>query len=645
MDENRDYSPIAAARPSFDRLGAFCSMAAAIAMLLSACQIEKKPEPEKQAEAKPASLCHTEMVAMRDGAKLATDIYQPDATGKHPVVITRTPYGAQPFFGAPGSGCSSKIAPLQLDVYVRGGYVAISQDVRGTSRSEGVFRPLLQERDDGYDLVEWAATQPWSDGHVSMVGGSYPGATQWQAAIAKPPHLTAIEPAITGADYHDDFTFRNGVFDRLQGLSWAWMLMVPDQMARDLKSHGASEADVAAKLAAWTAETDAGLAGHWLAHLPMTDLPADFQKYAPFYDRWLRHPYYDDLWRGLDVGLHASDVAVPALIAGAWYDLFATGTIDSYRAMRDRGGTPATRDGTMLTMSWGGHAALGKPLPGQIDWGPDPSDKTLPKRFLDHYVRGVDNGIEKEPRVQVVVLMPPDQGSQGSSFLFKTTDFPIPGSRSERFFLASGGHANTSGGDGLLVRDSSRGPADRFAYDPNDPVPTRGGNVGGQLGHGGALDQSDIEKRKDVLVYKSAPLAEDMAVIGPVSLSFWARSSAKDTDFTAKLVDVHPDGKPYNVVDRIVRARLRRGSNQPPELIQPGRAYAYTLTLGSTATIFRKGHRVLLEISSSNFPHYARNLNTGLSNEETAKIEIAHQTILHDKAHGSYIDLPVAPIP
>ena len=583
-------------------------------------------------------VCRAEMVAMRDGVRLSTDIIVPATSGAHPVVILRNPYDRTP------GGCESEFARRQLDPYVRDGYVAVAQDVRGTNRSEGNFAPFVQEQNDGYDTVEWAAAQPWSDGHVSMIGGSYLGVTQWQAALTQPLHLVAIAPAITAADYHDDWTYRNGVFDPMFNLAWAAQAFVPDQMARSLRAQGVSEPEIDAKLAAWKQEVADNLTTHWLEHLPLdSGVNQTLAQYAPFYFEWLKHPVYDAFWANIDVSRHYKDISAPAMISGAWYDLFAVGTIDAYWGMRDKGGSQAARKGTMLTMSWGGHAALDEPVPGEITWGPDPSDQTLAKRFIDHYARGVENGVENEPRVQLTVLVPPDRGTTGGSFLFKTTDFPAPETRWTRFYLASGGNANTRSGDGVLAAAQSRGAEDRFTYDPAHPVPTRGGNEGGFGQPGGAFDQSGIESRQDVLVYQSAPLADDMAVIGPVTASFWAATSAQDTDFTAKLVDVHPDGFAHNVVDRIIRASLRRGSNRPPEPIQPGHAYPYTLDLGATATIFRKGHRVLLEISSSNFPHYARNLNTGRSNEDTAQMITARQTILHDERHPSYVELPVVP--
>lgn len=260
--------------------------------------------------------------------------------------------------------------------------------------------------------------------------------------------------------------------------------------------------------------------------------------------------------------------------------------------------------------------------------------------------KGIDTGIAGEPAVRLFVMVPPDTGTVGSGFWVTGEEYPLPGTQFTTFNLRGGGNANTRPGDGVL--DASQppaGPADQFVYDPRDPVPTTGGNMCciNNLLASGAFDQADVEMRSDVLVYASAPLADDLTVIGPVTAKLWASSAALDTDFTAKLVDVHLDGFAHNVLDRVVRARYRAGSKLPPSLIAPGRAYEYTIELGNTATVFKAGHRIRLEISSSNFPHYDRNPNTGHPVGQDARLESATQTILHDAAHPSYLELPVVP--
>jgi hypothetical protein len=363
---------------------------------------------------------------------------------------------------------------------------------------------------------------------------------------------------------------------------------------------------------------------------------------APFNWDWYSHPEYDTYWEAIDPLHHMDEVKVPAQISGGWYDLFTVGTIDSYRGMRTSAGTKAAREGTTLSMDCCGHSLPYQGVPGQINWGPNRTDAGLTLRFLDYHLKGVDNGFAELPRVQLTVLVPPDEGAQGDNFILQADEYPVPGTKFERYYLGSGGNANTRMGDGVLAASGISGAGfDNFIYDPLNPVPTAGGADAEATGGQAAVDQSTIELRRDVLVYTSDVLSSTKEVIGPVSVHFWARTSARDTDFTAKLVDVHPDGYAHNVVDRIVRARYREGSKLPPKLITPGTIYEYELRLGDTATEFRPGHRIRLEISSSNFPHYARNLNTGLSNEDTDRTVAAAQRIFHEDQRASYLVLPV----
>jgi putative CocE/NonD family hydrolase len=340
-------------------------------------------------------------------------------------------------------------------------------------------------------------------------------------------------------------------------------------------------------------------------------------------------------------------VKVPALINSAWYDIFQVGAFRNFDGMRERGGTDAARRGTKLIVGAYGHAGdSGTPTFGS-DGGRGallPVADQLP--FFDRYLKGMNNGWENTPSVQLYVLVPPDSGNTGSGFWLTGASYPLPGTQTANLYLASRGHANTSGGDGQLVgAPAEHGPADRFDYDPANPVPTTGGNMccNAVLLADGAQDQTRVEMRNDVLVYSTAPLAADVAVIGPVEVKLWARSSAPDTDFTAKLVDVHLDGVSHNVLDRVVRASLRAGSRLPPSNIEPGEAIEYTIPLGNAGTIFKKGHLMRLEISSSNFPHYARNLNTGKNSNFTSDTAVARQTILHDEDHPSRLVLSVAP--
>lgn len=582
--------------------------------------------------------CETVRVPMRDGTLLTTDIYRPPLPGRYPVILLRTPYGLRL-----GQGCFEPGLSAGMAFWAEHGYVAVSQDARGTFRSEGSFRPIFQEQNDGYDAIEWAAAQPWSTGQVATTGSSYMGVTQWQAALTTPPHLEAIAPGQTATDYHDHWTYVNGVFDLWFGQSWPLAFFAPDAYRREQIADGMA-LDAAREAAmAYLADGQQKIAGEWVRQVPLSSVAA-FRQHAPYYYEWLEHPDYDDYWAAVDVEAQWDKVTVPALVSGAWGDLFHIGSVRAFSGLRDHGGSEEARHGTRLVMTGGG----GHGREGAITFGGvgniDLRDMQL--RFYDHHLKGIDNGLDREPRVQLFVQVPPDSGAEGSGFWATDETFPLTGTETVRLHLGSGGRANTRWGDGTLsLNGVSVGPDDTFVYDPRDPVPSLGGGLCcltlGFYFRSGAQDQSTIELRDDVLVYTSDPLEQDLPVVGQVAVTLWATSTARDTDFTAKLVDVHPDGFAQDVLNRIVRARFRDGSKQPPSLIQPGRAYEYQIDLGYTANVFRAGHRVRLDVSSSKFPHLARNHNTGEDPADDARFEVATQTIHHDSDHPSFVELSV----
>jgi putative CocE/NonD family hydrolase len=593
----------------------------------------------------PGVVCEDIFVPMRDGTLLATSKYSPQTPGKYPVIIIRDPY-TRGFGGGCFSGIGGGALGPALPDFAQHGYVGLAQQVRGTNQSQGPFREMVQEAQDGYDAIEWAAAQPWSTGKIGTTSGSYLGLTQWQPAIHTPPHLAAICPQITASDYHDNWTYVNAVFDLWFGMSWppGW---VSDQLIRGLQAIGAPQAEIDQLVATWNTNVNDNLANKWVWQLPLTGFDK-FTVFAPFFYDWIDHPTYDEFWARLDVETRWDQVKVPALITTAWYDIFQVGAFRNYQGMRHEGGTREARRGTKIIVGAYGHAGdSGFPTFGMDPLGfgsPTVFDAQLP--FFDHYLKGIDNGYEDEPPVQLYVLMPPDTGNVGSGFMMPADSYPLPDTSWVRLFLASGGNANSSKGDGQLVDDEPRHQGtnpDRFDYDPTNPVPTTGGNMccNNILLANGAQDQTQVEQRGDVLVYTSPPLEKDTPVVGPVEVRLWAQSSARDTDFTAKLVDVHLDGVTHNVLDRIVRARYRQGSKLPPSLITPGETYEYRIPLGNAGTIFKTGHRIRLEISSSSFPHYDRNLNTGDVNEWSAGTQVAHQTVLHDRKHPSNLLLPI----
>ncbi len=614
-------------------------LARAAAPLQPASAVQSAPVPIDSATVEKDGIrCHSEMVAMRDGTMLATDIYMPPSPGPHPVILQRTPYGH-----TLGHGCFANTSG-QMAFWAQNGYVGITQDVRGTFRSHGTFQPFVQEQADGYDAVEWSAKQPWSNGKVGMAGSSYFGVTQWQAALTAPPHLLAIAPAVTSTDYHDHWTYVNGVFDLWFGQTWPLAFFAPDQYRRHAIARGMSLEDSRRAADEYLAESKKKIFTDWAPQLPLAGF-REYRTLAPYYYDWLAHPAYDDYWAKIDVERQFGAIKVPAFITGGWYDLFSIGTVRSFEGMRQRGGSNLARNGTMLIMQ--GTGAHGGP--GVIEPSPDNNAvdlRTLQLRFYDRHVKGIDNGIDREPRVRLFVMVTPDAGRQSGGFWVNGDSFPPKGTGKVQFNLRSRGRANTRMGDGMLDPDRpSDGPEDSFTYDPMKPVPTLGGGLCcvtlGSYFPSGAQDQSELEMRDDVLVYTSAPLTNDLAVVGPVKLKFWAKSSARDTDFTAKLVDVHPDGFAQNLLDRIVRARFRKGSKTAPSLIRPGVPYEYEIEMGYTGAQIRAGHRIRIDISSSNFPHYARNPNTGADPAQDGDVVVAKQAILHDRAHPAYLELSV----
>ena len=586
--------------------------------------------------------CTVEQAPMRDGVKLATEVYLPAGNGRFPVILQRTPYNRRA--PNPGSNCDSATGRY----FAERGYVMLNQDTRGRYRSEGEFDAMRQEARDGYDAVEWAAVQSWSNGKVGMIGGSYVGLTQWQAAIEQPPHLVAIAPHYSSSDYHHGWTYQGGALDLWFALSWTWQTLAPDTLQRRLEAAGMPSAQVREEVAAFVTQGREELLDDWLWRVPLKDFPA-FRRngnLAPYFDEWLARPSYDDYWATLDVETKYPRIQVPALVTGGWYDVFQEGTIRNFLGMRSMGGSEAARNGTKLIIRALCHACPADTTAGEIDFGPD---NTLDlnatwARWFDYWLKGIDNGIQNEPPVRLFVMVPPDDGTVGSGFWITADQFPLPDAVETRFYFRSDRNANSAAGGGVLTADGPGGLPDEYIYDPRNPVPTVGGNMccANDLLASGAFDQRVVERRDDVLVYTTPPLEEDLVVIGPVRVELWATSSAPDTDFTAKLVDVHVDGYVQNVSEGIIRARYRN-SNEELSWITPGAVHDYTIDLGYTATVFRRGHRIRLEVSSSNFPHFDRNPNTAHPFGRDGQLQKATQRVLHDLAHPSQLILHGAP--
>jgi len=549
-------------------------------------------------------------VRMRDGVMLVADIYRPNAPGRFPVLLQRTPYNRQD----PGTGI----------FLASHGYVVVLQDTRGRYASEGEFYPFRYESQDGYDTVEWAAALDCSDGKVGMFGGSYVGATQMLAAAAAPPHLVAIFPYVTASEYYDGWTYQSGALMQWFASSWTTGL-AEDTLRR--------KARALAQPAQWVQLLP--IESYRLVAFP------GVAELAPYYRDWVEHERSDDYWRQWKVSDRYGKMAVKALHAGGWHDIFLKGSIGNYIRMRKEAPTAEAREGQRLLVGPWAHADTSpEGKIGDVTFGKsavtDMSRTIL--NWSDYALKGQANEYATGAPVRIFIM--------GENAWRDEQEFPLARTRATRFFLKSDRGARTSAGDGLLAADLPReSPADTFVNDPQNAVPTIGGRLCcGQALPPGPFDQRPLESRQDVLVFSTPPLDKDIEVTGFVSLDLYAASSAVDTDFTAILADVEPTGYARFLTDGVVRARYRN-STEKAERIEPGRIYKYTIDLWATANLFKAGHRIRLYVSSSNFPRFNRNLNTGEANLGATRMEKASQSVYHDPAHPSALVLPVIPRP
>lgn len=563
------------------------------------------------AQAYVVTIEHNAPAAMRDGTKLRADIYRPKAEGKFPVLLVRTPYDKtnEMEFGARAAAR---------------GYVVVAQDVRGRYQSEGEWYPFKNESQDGYDTVEWAAALPYANGKVGMYGGSYVGATQFLAAIAKPPHLAGICPNVTASNYHDGWTYQGGAFEQWFNESWTTQL-AENTMNRRV---AAGQNPVS-----WTQKLP-------LTAYPILEAPPSVGV-APYFTDWLAHPNYDEYWKRWSIEDHYAQIQVPVFSLGAWYDIFLGGTLRNYARLKKEAGTEQARRGQKLMVYVGGHAGgPDQKKVGAVDFGEKlPFDfNEVVLSWYDSLLKGQTNAASTEKPVKIFVM--------GRNEWREEDDWPLARAKSTKYYLHSAGSANTASGDGTLsTAVPGAEKADQFTYDPSDAVPTLGGPLccGPPLPSGiGPQDQSKAEARSDVLVFTTPALSRDLEVTGPVSLELFVSSSAPDTDFTGKLADVWPNGFAQNLTEGILRLRYRN-SQEKPEIAKPGETYRVIVDLWATSNVFLAGHKLRLELSSSNFPRFDRNLNTGEEQASGTRMSKAINVIYHDKAHPSALVLPLVP--
>ena len=617
-------------------------------LCLVALVIFLAPIPARQETASDQSHYITErnvMVPMRDGVRLATDLYWPARDGirlegKFPAIMERTPYNKD--------GAASSWAAY----YASRGYVCIAQDTRGRYNSEGVWHMMTDDVQDGHDTASWIIKQTWSDGSFATVGTSYPGGTQHALATSNPPGLRAMVPvdAVANAGY---FGMRNGGAFELRFMNWIFTIGAPNgsRASRDPATRAVLE-DTGKNIRAY------------LESLPlrreMTPL-----RLAPEYEEWLVyamcHGANDSYWKqkGFDVvDQVASYKDVPVYFVGGWYDSWGRQTTTSYEALA------ASKKGPVkLIMGPWIHGMHTRSAHGQVDFGATAAINGLEfrLRWFDRWLKNIQNGVENEPPVKIFIMgggteEKTEDGLHMHGGMWRDEkEWPLSRTDWKPYYLHH---------DGSL---SPRKPAElrsssTYDFDPRNPVPTIGGNVSSGTGImlQGAWDQRcgnhiwnctdtlPLSVRRDVVVFRTPPLVQDMEVTGPIDVKVWASSSAPDTDFTAKLIDVHPPTRDFpagidmNIEDGIIRARFRN-STEREELMTPGTVYEFTIKLYPTSNVFKAGHQIRLDISSSSFPRFDVNPNTGEPLNMHRRMQKATNTIYHDRAHPSHVVLPVIP--
>jgi putative CocE/NonD family hydrolase len=548
---------------------------------------------------------------MRDGTVVRSDVYRPAGPGRYPVLLGRTTYGKRDW--------GRWIEPERT---AAAGYAVVVNDMRGQFASDGELDPFRHDVADGFDVVEWCAAQPWSNGRVGMYGSSACGFSQLQAAAARPPHLRAIAPMQTWTAFGRGCVYDPGGAFSMYTQEWALIIAAGDPARRIGTGPEATERHQA------IAEARHAI-GSLHARLPIGELAPLPRELAPWYDAWLEQPDHDGWWADRDVTAALPGLALPGLHLVGWYDRFCRSTVANYVAMAAAGAPQK-----LVIGPWP-HGVPVNVASGDRHVGPRGwvDARALVLRWYDRWLRDEPNSIEDEPPVRLYVL--------GQDAWRDVAAWPLPGTVPKPYYLRSGGAANSRSGDGVLspAVPAADEPADRYVYDPADPTPSVPGRLARPFG---SVDQGPIEDRPDVLVFSTPPLQADVDVIGPVEARLFAATSAVDTDWLVKLVDVAPDGRVDRLCEGMIRARYRE-SQAAPRLLEPDRVHEYRIDLGPIGNRFRAGHQIRVEVASASFPQFDRNMNTGgVARTETSGIP-AVQTILHDAEHPSHVVLPIVP--
>jgi len=555
---------------------------------------------------------------MRDGTILRGHLYLPTGDGPFPALVERVAYELESRCSAVGS------------YYAGRGYAVVGQNVRGALTSEGVFQPFVDDawgvNRDGHDTIEWIASQPWCDGNVGMLDGSYSGFTQYYALPTRPPHLRACYVREGGNDFYHDWSYNGGAF-RL-----AWLvenaLGSPDAFVQHGADWNALE-PIKRRLASARDEIE-----QWYRHLPLQSVPP-LEGVDRSYLQMLAHPDDGPHWWPLCLSLQLDEIDTPVLHLGGWFDIFCQGTLRGFAGIRQHGRSAFCRANQRLIIGpWiHGPGNVGRRDVGELDFGPQAAFDLFGHRlrWYDHWLKGMDTGIMDEPVIQVFLM--------GSNQWLALDDWPPPAAYTEVYLREGAGPSDASLNGGRLSVEPPAAfePPDRYAYDPEDPVPSL--LLGFELG---PRDHAPVEG--SMLTYTSDVLSEDLPVVGPIKAVLHASSSAPDTDWVVRLCDVWPDGRAMSVCDGILRARYRNGFHRP-ERLTPDRIYQFTVELGSTAQLFARGHRIRVEVTSSDFPRHDRNLNTGGPLGQETAGQVAHNVVFHDAEHRSHLLLPIYPSP
>jgi hypothetical protein len=608
----------------------------------------QRPRPgmlETPGPRNPVRVEYAVWIPMRDGVRLSTDLYFPvlaDSAGDRrlPVVAIRTPYNKR------------RSADRDAAMFFAGqGFVAAVQDFRGRFESEGRYRFNRFHRSDGYDTIEWLATRPWSNGKVGTYGCSYVGEVQLYQAPSLPPHLAAMIPQAAasmvgsaGGYFHNAQDLGSGAWGL--GLVFPWWFEYGQQVFYRPPAE-ASQAELSrySRFFRTGPELPAIDYASLFRTLPLNEM---MTKAGAMAGGWLPNEYdtflvkqndlTDPWWKEFDYLTDQDRIGAPALFIESWNDFTASAALYARNLFEKNAVSETARRNQFMIVSPASHCQSERMAPGQMIGDQAAGDPRfghmdLYRQWFDHWLRGIDNGITEMPRIQYYLL--------GKNEWRAADTWPVRGTERVAYYLSSNGRANTHQGDGLLTtsRPTAEQPADRYRYDPADPVPSLG--VNDYWGGKPITDQRPVSARHDVLVYTSPVITEGFEMTGDVEVVLYVSSSARDTDFTAKLVDVYPDGTALNLREGIKRARYRNGRDRPPELMRPDGVYQVTITLGAYSTWFPPGHRVRLQVTSSSFPRWDRNLNTGGNNYDESAWVVADNAVHHSPRYPSRLILPV----